>query len=168
MIQGLCNMFSMHFIIFSEIVLGEYIVNQDPDCDETNTNCNPIVIRRGIKKIIVHENYEKHRNEAIQFANDIALIRLDQSVPLNSEDPNNSVVKPICLPWKRNDFGRKTEDVFGYVKLFCLFLFLTHLSTIQILRKQIFGLFLTHPPSMYLLIVSKNGHFLNPPSLMIT
>ena len=116
-------MFSIHFIIFSEIVLGEYIVNQDPDCDETSTNCNPTVIRRGIKKIIVHENYEKHKNEAIQFANDIALIRLDQSVPLNSEDPTNSVVKPICLPWKRNDFGRKTEDVFGYVNFFFVFVF---------------------------------------------
>ena len=119
-------MFSIHFIIFSEIVLGEYIVNQDPDCDETNTNCNPTVIRRGIKKIIVHQNYEKHKNEAIQFANDIALIRLDQSVPLNSEDPTNSVVKPICLPWKRNDFGRKTEDVFGYVNFFFVFVFVCY------------------------------------------
>ena len=119
----------MHFIIFSEIVLGEYIVNQDPDCDETNNNCNPTVIRRGIKQIIVHENYEKHKNEAIQFANDIALIRLDQSVLLNSEDPNNSVVKPICLPWKRNDFGRKTEDVSGYVKFFFLLFFFCLLLT---------------------------------------
>ena len=48
----------MPFIIFSEIVLGEYIVNQDPDCDGTNTNCNPTVIRRGIKQIIVHDTWK--------------------------------------------------------------------------------------------------------------
>ena len=43
------------------------------------------------------------------------------------------------------------------------------LGTIQILRKQVFGHFQTHPPThyvsiIYVLNVSKNGHFLNPPT----
>ena len=41
---------------FSEIVLGEHKVNQDLDCDDViEDRCNPPVIRRGIKKIILHE-----------------------------------------------------------------------------------------------------------------
>jgi hypothetical protein len=38
------------------------------------------------------------------------------------------------------------------------------LRTIQILRTQVLDLFLTHPPIIYVLIVSKNGHFLNQPN----
>ena len=39
-------------------------------------------------------------------ANDIALIRLNEPVPLYDEDPSKSFVKPICLPWKEDDPGR--------------------------------------------------------------
>ena len=37
------------------------------------------------------------------------------------------------------------------------------LGTMPILPQNIYGLFLTHPPTMSVLNVSKNGHFLNPP-----
>ena len=38
------------------------------------------------------------------------------------------------------------------------------LGTIYILRKQVLSLFLNHPPTIYVLIASKKGHFLNPPT----
>ena len=88
-------------------MLGEHIVNQDLDCEKDR--CNPPVIRRGIKKIISHENYDKNDKN---YENDVALVRLSEAVPLYLEDPKISGAKPICLPWNNDDFGRKTEDVF--------------------------------------------------------
>ena len=75
--------------------------------------CNPPVIRRGIKKIISHENFDKNDKS---YANDVALVRLDEAVPLYLEEPKISGAKPICLPWSDYDFGRKSEDFVGYVK----------------------------------------------------
>jgi len=68
------------------------------------------VIRRGVKEIISHENYDKNDKN---YRNDIALVRLDQAVPLYLEDPKISGAKPICLPWNNNGFGIKTEDFDG-------------------------------------------------------
>ena len=31
--------------------------------------------------------------------NDIALIRLDEPVPIFSEEPSKSFAQPVCLPW---------------------------------------------------------------------
>ena len=102
--EYLCTFF------FSEIVLGEHIVNTISDCDDVIKDwCNPPVIRRGVRKIISHENYDKNDKN---FKNDIALVRLDQAVPLHIENPRISGAKPICLPWNNSDFGRKIEDVF--------------------------------------------------------
>ena len=50
----------------------------------------------------MHESYD----DEPAFNHDIALIRLDQEVPLNSEDPKNSWVLPVCLPWAKDDFYR--------------------------------------------------------------
>ena len=76
--------------------------------------CNPPVIRRGIKKIIRHQDFDKNDKN---YKNDIALVRLDKSVPLYLEEPEISGAKPICLPWNNIDFGRITGDFDGYVKL---------------------------------------------------
>ena len=38
--------------------------------------------------------------------NDIALLRLNESVPLNSESPTMSLVSPICLPWSKDKPSR--------------------------------------------------------------
>ena len=103
-------------LFFSEIVLGEHTVNQDPDCDERfKDRCNPPVIKRRVKKIISHENFDRNDKN---YANDVALVRLDEAVPLYLEEPKISGAKPICLPWINGDFGRKTEDVIGYVYIF--------------------------------------------------
>ena len=42
------------------------------------------------------------------FRNDIALIRLDESVPLYNEDPTKSFAMPVCLPWPEYDRGAGT------------------------------------------------------------
>merc|ERR1712008_276941 len=47
------------------------------------------------------------------YANDVALVRLDEAVPLYLEEPKISGAKPICLPWSDYDFGRKSEDFMG-------------------------------------------------------
>ena len=82
------------FFFYSEVVLGEHRVDTDPDCSGKG-QCSPPKITRGIKEIITHEGYDEKSN----YKHDIALIRLDQEVTLNSEDPANSWALPVCLPW---------------------------------------------------------------------
>ena len=89
--------------------------------------CNPPVIRRGVKKIIRHENFDKNDKN---YKNDIALVRLDQAVPLYLEDPKISGARPICLPWNGNYFGIKTEDFDGYVKIVMNFVLCPNLKQI--------------------------------------
>ena len=92
-----------NFFFHREIVLGEHRTDTDPDCasKENGGKCSPPKISRGIKEIIIHESYTKEG-----FKNDIALIRLDQEVTLNSEDAANSWVLPVCLPWAKDSVYR--------------------------------------------------------------
>ena len=92
-------------LFYSEVVLGEFKVDTDPDgpdCGGGGPDCSPPKITRGIKEIITHEGYDDKSN----FKHDIALIRLDQEVTLNSEDAGSSAVMPVCLPWAKDDFYR--------------------------------------------------------------
>jgi len=87
-----------------EVVLGEHVVGKDPDCNRRNTTCNPPVIRRKIdpqRDIIVHANYSKDDG----YKHDIALIRLNDPVPLFQENPTISAANPICLPWSEDNFA---------------------------------------------------------------
>ena len=87
-------------IFFSEVVLGEHIVGKDPDCNRKKTKCNPPKITRRInasRDIIIHENYKSPN----KYSNDIALIRINEAIPLFQENPAISAVSPICLPWSR-------------------------------------------------------------------
>merc|ERR1711935_15042 len=84
-----------------EVVLGEHRVDTDPDCSGDG-KCSPTKITRGIKEIITHEGYDPESD----FKHDIALIRLDQEVTLNSEDAKNSWVLPVCLPWAKDSIYR--------------------------------------------------------------
>jgi len=77
----------------SEIVLGEFKIGTNPDC--SSSYCS-MIIKRSADKIIVHDDY--NHSSAIGI-DDIALIRLNESVPLYSEDPSKSGVMPVCLPW---------------------------------------------------------------------
>jgi len=91
-----------------EIVLGEHNTRKDPDCE----TC-PKKITRKAGKIIVHENYSNSDEVSAEtYRNDIALIRLNESVPLFSEDANKSITGVVCLPWSEDDDARYIED--GY------------------------------------------------------
>ena len=92
---------------FREVVLGEHKLNTDPDCSGTGT-CAAKKITRNIANIIKHENYDISTN-----ANDIALIRLNEPVPLTDEGSDLSSVSPICLPWSENDYARKWDRLEG-------------------------------------------------------
>ena len=89
------------FVFFSEIVLGEHKIGTDPDCQRGNTGnriCQSKKIVRRAAKIFVHENYDK-----VTVKNDIALIRLNEAVPLFQETPSESSANPICLPWSEDN-----------------------------------------------------------------
>ena len=93
---------------FREVVLGEHTLGTDPDCEETDTGvqfCAPKTIKRKVAKSILHEDWNPKTIE-----NDIALLRLDQPVPLFSDDPKLSNVLPVCLPWNEFDPGRDIES----------------------------------------------------------
>ena len=86
--------------------MGELKLGSDPDCNQMKTNCAPKRITREItsdNQIIVHESYTVSTDTLI---NDIALIRLNEAVPLYAEDPSISYVTPICLPWSKDYFAR--------------------------------------------------------------
>jgi len=83
-----------------EVVLGEHTVGTDPDCPKCAKK-----ITRGIDKIFIHEDFN-----GIDSKNDIALIKLTNSVPLFSDYQAKSSVTPICLPWNEDNFARSLND----------------------------------------------------------
>jgi len=80
--------------LIREVILGEHTLGTDPDCSDDDKNCSPKVIKRRVSKHIIHEDWN-----AANVENDIALLRLDQPVPLFNENPDESAVMPVCLPW---------------------------------------------------------------------
>ena len=78
-----------------EVVVGEYNVVEDPDC-----NGCPRAQRFKPEEVIRHEDY------AI-VDNDIALIRLDRLVVTANEDPDVPVL-PVCLPARPDE--RKVDE----------------------------------------------------------
>ena len=84
-------------------MLGEHDIEADPDCKYC-----PKRITRKItdpeKQIIIHEDYD------LPAQNDIALIRLNEPIPLFSDDPSISFIQPVCLPWKKNNPARNLAD----------------------------------------------------------
>jgi len=91
-----------YFQISREVVLGEWKTSSNPDCQQDV--CAPEKITRKVAKRIIHENYtatnedDEDVNGQTQ-RNDIVLLRLDEAVPLNSDDPSKSLASPVCLPW---------------------------------------------------------------------
>ena len=87
--------------------MGEYNIRTDPDCNKQGGCSAPKITRKITSKdqIIVHENYTASEADST-LINDIALIRLNEPVMLNSESPATSSVMPICLPWNKDDFAR--------------------------------------------------------------
>ena len=87
--------------------MGEHVIGTDPDCNKRKTFCNPKAIRRTIKEkdIIVHEGFDRVKiGKVTNLINDIALIRIDERIPLYQDDPTISAASPICLPWSEDSF----------------------------------------------------------------
>ena len=97
------------------------MIGKDPDCDrnvETRCNkdpdcyrslCDPSVFRRNIdstRDIIVHEGYDEKQS----YKHDIALIRINDPVPLFQENPQISAANPICLPWSEDSLAYYVEE----------------------------------------------------------
>ena len=87
---------------FSEVILGEHDFGKEQDCSPDKPQiCSAPIIRRKInvnKDVIVHEKFNVTGN----LENDIALIRIEEAVPLHQENEFKSGASPICLPWNTN------------------------------------------------------------------
>ena len=81
--------------------MGEHKIGTDPDCQTGKTGnliCQPKKIVRKPAEVFVYENYDN-----VTEFNDIALIRLNEAVPLFQENPSESYANPICLSWLEDD-----------------------------------------------------------------
>ena len=87
------------------IVLGEHDLERNPN----NNGAAADVIYRGVEKVIIHEDYDPDFQGGTG-PNNIALIRVNETIPLYDENPKLSNVRPICLPWSINDPGRELVD----------------------------------------------------------
>ena len=70
------------------MILGDYVLdpNSDPDC--TRNACAPKRLTKKIQKIIKHDQFaEKPGTNPKQYRNNIALIKLQDPVPLHNENP---------------------------------------------------------------------------------
>ena len=65
--------------IHREVVVGEYVVGEDPDCERGR--CSPPIQKFGVEKVINHENWDASRKGFLK-GNDIALVRLDGYITL--------------------------------------------------------------------------------------
>jgi len=87
------------------VILGEHDLTQDPD--DCNAAKRTLI---EIEDITLHEDYSK-TFQGGAGPNDIALIRVKHPIPFyNPRNPRESNIKPICLPWKSNDPGRRIFD----------------------------------------------------------
>ena len=97
---------------FRKIVLGEHILENNPDCQMNKFGdlCNPPIIQKKIDdtKTRIHERYN-----STDRSNNIALLRLKTKITLHSEDPVISIIAPVCLPWPDSYFG---ADLSMYLK----------------------------------------------------
>ena len=96
--------------LFRKIILGEHTLGTDPDCMSVGgriVGCTDPIINRKAAQVFLHPNY----NISVKIGpHDIALIRVDEIIPLYGEENSKSSVLPICLPWNSEDPGRKLQQ----------------------------------------------------------
>ena len=100
------------FYHFRVIVLGDHKVGENPDCEALSRrshklHCVAPRIKKKIAKTIIHE---KHNSDQKTSPFDIALIRVDEPIPLYTEGPHLSSILPICLPWSLDSLARNLTD----------------------------------------------------------
>ena len=98
----------------THVRLGEWDTSSDEDCDDSYINehvCAPPPIDIRIEKLIPHENYNV---DITDQHNDIALLRLQQTVTFSD------FIAPICLPinsdLRNNNFVGQSLSVAGWGK----------------------------------------------------
>ena len=69
----------MEFIFHREVIVGEYVVGEDPDCERGR--CSPPIQKFGVDKVIAHEKWDSGKNGFLK-GNDIALVRVDKTITL--------------------------------------------------------------------------------------
>ena len=92
----------------AEVVLGEHIVGQDPDCD-TCEKVQRFVISPS--DVTLHEDWDfsVYQNQG----NDLALIRLPRLADILIFDTDSKdLVQPICLPLKSSDIDDSDSDLY--------------------------------------------------------
>ena len=108
---------------FREVVLGEHNIVTNPDCGFPKCDCSvqgacaaPKITRKitSPDQITVHEDFNYGQTP---LKNDIALIRLNEPVPIFKDNPAESIASPICLPWLENDTGRLDFSLTGNTSL---------------------------------------------------
>ena len=108
--------------LFSEAVLGEHVLGTDPDCANQRRKIGciaPRIVRNVTEQnILMHESYKKGVADS---PNDIALIRLNEPIPLFYEDSSISSVIPVCLPWSETDPGRTMNSGDRAMVIYILF-----------------------------------------------
>ena len=76
-------------------MLGEYESRRDPDCEDDNPDKLCVHnVTRTVSKVIIHENYGPGGGSVI---NDIALIRLNEPVPLFDDSQKVYNIKMYLL-----------------------------------------------------------------------
>uniref|UniRef100_A0A1W7R7B9 CLIP domain-containing serine protease n=1 Tax=Aedes albopictus TaxID=7160 RepID=A0A1W7R7B9_AEDAL len=90
------------------IRLGEWNIDQNPDCEEFDEeDCNPEVIFARVDQIIIHPGYKKQ-------VHDIALLKMKQALPKNY----TTHILPICVPLStelmQDSFVNKNVTVVGW------------------------------------------------------
>ena len=92
------------------MILGAHTLGTDPDCMSVGgriVGCTDPIINRKAAQVFLHPNY----NISVKIGpHDIALIRVDEIIPLYGEENSKSSVLPICLPWNSEDPGRKLQQ----------------------------------------------------------
>ena len=113
--KDICSALIYAIYHYSEVVLGDFIIDTDPDCQygkKSDGTCLgytlPSKITRSLEEIVIHEGYKNINGIHI---NNIALIRLSELVPLFFEDPSLSTAMAVCLPWKEIDFSDVAREL---------------------------------------------------------
>ncbi|CAG9789268.1 unnamed protein product [Diatraea saccharalis] len=97
-----CVSFLGERLKFKGVVLGEYDVRKDPDCEriEEQQFCAPSVRNVSVETVVAHKGYSPQT-----LVDDIALLRLSEPADFNLES-----MSPVCLPFTSK---LQTEDLVG-------------------------------------------------------
>lgn len=102
-----CVEFLSSRMTLESVVLGEYDIRTNPDCEDS-TNCAPPIRKVRFSRVIAHPGYTPET-----LRDDIALLRLSEPADFSLD-----TMKPICLPitsdLQRENLDNKSVVVAGW------------------------------------------------------